>query len=139
MFTSDTTFCWTQAYSVNIAVLDQQHQELFEIVGELERAVHEGNGNTAVDPILHKLVHYALSHFIAEESLMRQHGFPGLLAHCQQHQMFRAKIAKFLEDHRAGKAGVPVSLLRFMQDWLKNHVLKTDKQYSSFLNTHGVY
>jgi hemerythrin len=136
---SDTTLCWTEAYSVNIAVLDQQHQELFETVSELDRAVHEGNGKTAVDSVLHKLVHYALSHFLAEESLMREHGFPGLLAHCGQHQMFRAKIAEFLEHHRAGNAGVPASLLFFMHGWLTMHVLQTDKQYGSYLNAHGVY
>jgi hemerythrin len=139
MAASDTPLCWTQEYSVNIAVLDEQHQELFKIVNELDQAVRHGNGNTAIDPILHKLVHYALSHFLAEESLMRQHDFPGLLTHCSQHQMFRAKIADFLAEHRAGKADVPALLLLFMQEWLKKHVLKADQEYSSFLNARGVY
>ncbi len=52
--------------------------------------------------------------------------------------MFRMKIATYLEDQKAGKASVPVSLLFFMQDWLKQHILKTDRQYSAFLNARGV-
>lgn len=132
------TFRWTDAYSVNIEVLDQQHQQLFATVNELNEALRAAEGNSALDPILDKLVDYAAYHFAAEEALMQQHGFPGLPNHRAQHEMFRATIAGFLEDHRAGKPGVPVSLMFFMQNWLKRHVMKTDKQYSAFLNARGV-
>lgn len=136
---SDSAFAWTKAYSVNIAILDKQHQELFETINELDQAFRHGCGNDAIDPVLHQLVRYAMSHFLAEESLMQQHNFPGFLTHCGEHQMFRAKLAEFLADHRAGKAGVPASLLLFLREWMKEHVLDMDKQYSSFLNAHGVY
>lgn len=138
MASSENTFCWTKDYSVNIAVLDEQHKDLFNTVNELEQALSAGSGDAALDSILHKLVQYALSHFAAEEHLMREHAFPGLMAHVVQHQMFRARVAEFLTDHRAGKAGVLASLLLFMQDWLKKHVLKIDKQYSPFLTARGV-
>jgi hemerythrin len=72
--------------------------------------MHEGNGHTAVAPVapvLHKLVHHALSHFIAEESLMRQHDFPGLLKHCRQRQRLRAKIANFSRTTAREKADIP--------------------------------
>lgn len=132
------TFRWTQAYSVNILALDQQHRELFDTVNELDHALRSGQGNPALDPILQKLVEYATVHFAAEESLMEQHEFPGLFAHRTQHELFRQKIAVFLEDHRASKPGVPVSLMLFMQGWLKQHVMKTDKLYSAYLNARGV-
>jgi hemerythrin len=32
----------------------------------------------------------------------------------------------------------PVSLLFFVKVWRKQHVLKTDTQYSAFLNARGV-
>lgn len=133
------TFRWTEAYSVKIAHLDQQHRQLFDTVNELDESLRNGEGNPALDPILRKLVAYAKDHFAAEEALMEQHGFPGLVTHQTQHEMFRQKIAAFLEDHRAGKAGVPVSLMLFMQTWLKQHVMKTDKLYSAFLNARGVH
>jgi len=136
---SNSTFRWTEAYRVNIVALDQQHAQLFDTVNELDQALRGGAENAAIDSVLHKLVGYALTHFSAEESLMRQHDFPGLLTHCSQHQMFRARIAEFLEEHRAGKAGVPVSLMLFMQSWLKEHLLNTDQQYSAFLNARGVH
>jgi len=133
------TFRWTQAFSVEIAHLDRQHQQLFDTVNELDQALRAGEGNAVVDPVLNKLVDYALVHFAAEEVLMEKHDFPGLSSHRAQHEAFRDKIAAFLEDHKASKAGVPVSLMLFLQNWLKEHVLRVDKQYTAFLNARGVH
>jgi len=138
MTVATCTFHWTETYSVNIAILDKQHQKLFDTVNELDQALRAGEGNSAVQQVLDKLVEYALIHFAAEESLMRKHDFPGLPTHRTQHELFRQQIAAYLLDHKAAKPGVPVSLLFFMQDWLKQHVLKTDKQYTAFLNARGV-
>lgn len=132
------TFHWTEAYSVNIAVLDEQHRKLFATVNELDAALRAGRGSAVMNSVLQKLVNYATEHFAAEESLMARHDFPGLFTHQIQHALFRRKIDELLADYQAGKSGVPVSLMLFMQDWLKQHVLKTDKLYSAFLNARGV-
>jgi hemerythrin-like metal-binding protein len=132
------TFRWTKTYSVNIDLLDRQHQQLIEGINELDHALRAGEGNAALDPLLDKLAKYSLEHFAAEEGLMQEHQFPGLSTHQTQHEMFRRKIADFIDSHKAQKPGVPVSLMLFMRDWLKDHVLKTDKQYSAFLNARGV-
>lgn len=137
---SDTNcvFRWTEVYQVNIAILDQQHQELFSIVNELEQALRVGEGNAALDGILDRLVTYAGLHFAAEESLMERHEFPGLSTHRIRHEMFRTRLMTFLERHRTANTGVAVELLLFLQAWLKRHVLQTDKLYSAFLNARGV-
>jgi hemerythrin len=138
---SDTkcVFRWTEAYKVNVSVLDKQHQELFDTVNKLERALRVGEGNAAVDGILDRLMTYAGLHFAAEESLMERHEFPGLSTHRAQHETFRKKMMTLLERHRGAKQGVAVELLLFLQTWLKGHVLKTDKQYTAFLNARGVW
>jgi len=132
-------FRWTDTYKVNVALLDQQHQELFDTVNKLERALRVGEGNAATDGILDRLTTYVGLHFAAEESLMERHEFPGLSTHRIQHEMFRKKMMTFLEKHRAAKPGVSVELLLFLQTWLKQHVLRTDKQYTAFLNARGVW
>ena len=138
MSVSSSTFRWTEGYRVNIALLDQQHRQLIETVNELDQALRTGEGKSVVEAVLDKLVEYALVHFTAEERLMQQHDFPGLSTHQTQHEMFRQKIATYLDDQKAGKPGVPVSLLLFMQEWMKQHLLTTDRQYSAFLNARGV-
>jgi len=132
------TFGWTPAHSVNIVVLDRQHQRLFDAVNELNQALRNGQGASVVDPVLRKLVGYVTVHFATEERLMEENAFPGLLAHRAEHEAFRRKIDAFCEDHKSGKLGVPVMLTLFMQNWLKDHVSKTDERYSAFLNARGV-
>lgn len=132
------TFHWGEAYSVNIAALDQQHRRLFDTVNELHRAMQTGEGAAALKTILQKLANYAAEHFATEEALMAQYDFPGLSTHRHRHDEFRDKIAEFMDAHSAGKAGTPVAVLLFLEDWLKDHLLKTDKQYTDFLHARGV-
>ena len=139
MTTSNSAFRWTEQYSVNVASLDAQHQGLFATINELNEALARGAGARVTEAVLRKLVEYAQTHFAAEETLMTEHAFPGLETHCMEHQRFGKKVAKFMEDYRAGKQGVPVSLLLFLQVWLKEHILTADKAYSSFLNARGVH
>ena len=134
----ERTFRWTERYSVNIAALDRQHQALFDTVNELKVALASGHGSVAIDEVLRKLFDYALQHFAVEETLMTEHDFPGLETHRAEHKRFARSIGNFLADYKAGKTGVPVELMVFLQSWLQDHLLKTDKAYSAYLNARGV-
>ena len=138
MTAMNATFRWTEKYSVNIAALDNQHKRLFAIINELNQALANGEGKAATDSVLWKLVDYAKAHFAAEEALLAEYKFPETASHRAEHDSFTQSIAKFREDDRAGKPGVPVSLMLFLQDWLKEHILVNDKAYASFLNARGV-
>jgi len=139
MTRATAVFRWTEMYRVNIAALDRQHQGLFDTINELNGALAEGHGAAAIDGVLRKLNEYATTHFAAEEVLMEEYGFPGLTAHRAQHEAFAQNLRKYVDDYKNGKTGTPVSLLLFLQSWLKEHLLKTDKAYSSFLNDRGVH
>lgn len=139
MPTSRSGLRWTSNYSVNIAALDRQHQNLFTTINELNDALANGDGHAALGRILQKLVDYAVNHFAAEETLMSEHDFPGLSTHRDEHERFKRNIAQFLQDFEAGKSGVPVSLMLFLQSWLKAHILGSDKSYSAYLNARGVH
>ena len=134
----DQTLRWDQSYSVNIAELDHQHQRLFRTVAELEYAVRTGRADAIIDEVLEKVIEHTISHFAAEEDLMRQHGFPGLAAHHYEHQMLAQELATFNLSNLAGRPDIPAAFLVFLQSWLRDHILKTDKEYSEFLNARGV-
>src|ERR1035437_9961606 len=135
----DQPFRWDQSYSVNIAEMDHQHQRLFRAVAELEYALHTGRADSIIDEVLEKVIQHTISHFAAEEELLQQHGFPGLAAHRYEHQMLAQKLSKFHLSNIAGNPDIPSSLLVFLQTWLRDHILKTDREYSVFLNAQGVF
>ncbi len=131
-------YTWKEMYSVHIGVLDRQHQTLFSMMNELNEALSRGMGSTVVDDVLNRLVSYPMTHFAAEEGLLEKHNFPGLAQHRRKHEELRRKVESLVEEHKAGKVGVPASLILFLQGWLKDHILGTDHQYSTFLNAKGV-
>jgi hemerythrin-like metal-binding protein len=135
----DQTLWWDQSFSVSIAELDHQHQRLFRTVAELNYAVRTGRGDSIINEVLEKVIQHTISHFAAEELLLQQHGYPGLAAHRYEHQMLAQKLTKFHLSNIAGKPDIPSSLLVFLQTWLRDHILKTDKEYSAFLNARGVF
>lgn len=135
---ADSLFRWTEVYSVNIARLDKQHQKLFNLMSELDGAFRSGEEAARIDQITDSLISNAFALFVTEESLMEKHGFPGLAEHQAAHAAFREEIAGFVIDRKI-RPGVPVDVLFYTQDWLKQHVLNFDKKYVGFLNERGVH
>ena len=129
------TIRWKQSYNINVAELDMQHERLFRTVAELERALDMGSADTIINETLRKVVSHTIEHFATEEALMQEHGFPGLAAHCHEHSMLAQKLTEFNLSNMAGRPGIPAALLEFLQTWLREHVLKSDKRYGDFLDT----
>lgn len=134
----DRPFRWDHSYSVNIAELDHQHQRLFRTVAELEYALSIGRADSVLDDVMEKVVEHTIDHFAAEEELMQQHGFPGLAAHRSEHKELAQKLAQFNLSNMAGRPDLASAFLAFLQGWLRDHILKTDMEYSEFLNARGV-
>ncbi len=132
-------FRWTERYSVNIAAIDDQHKRLFTIINELNDALAHGEGAAVAEPVLQKLVDYAQVHFAAEEALLEEYKVPATGAHRAEHDKFTQSMAKFRKDFQAGKSGVSVSLMLFLQAWLKEHILVNDKACIGFLHDRGVH
>ena len=129
---------WNDSWVIGVQEIDAQHKNLVSILNQLHQAMSLGHGKDVLGGILNSLIGYTKAHFAAEEALLAEYKFPETPTHRAEHDSFTQSIAKFREDYRAGKPGVPVSLMLFLQAWLKEHILINDKAYSSFLNARGV-
>ena len=129
---------WKTSYSVGVASMDNEHRRLFDVMRELDNALAMGSGQLVIDRVLKKVTDWAEHHFTHEEDLMNAHDFPGLEAHRAEHDEARRQIAIYEQNRKAGKPGVPVSLLLFLDAWLRKHILKTDLLYATYLNERGI-
>jgi hemerythrin len=71
---------WDPAYSVGIAVIDEQHKRIIEYINELNKATLYQDNQKVASVLLH-LVDYTISHFSFEESLMEEANYTMLEAH----------------------------------------------------------
>jgi methyl-accepting chemotaxis protein/hemerythrin len=129
---------WTQDFAVNVRVLDEHHQTLFKYINELYNSMKNRKADTVMSGITEKLVEYTKYHFGYEEKLFNKYGYPETESHKKAHRMFVDTITKFDQDLKAGKATVSNEIIRFLKEWLIEHILKVDTRYSEFLNSHGV-
>jgi len=125
---------WTEALSVGIAVIDEQHQELFRRVDDMLEAASGGNA-AEVTRMLGFLRGYVEHHFAAEEAFMRQHNYPGFEAHQAEHAFFVNQVALISEEHRrSGPAPALVSRMNhLLADWLRTHIGLTDSAMARFV------
>jgi hemerythrin len=131
-------FTWNDSYSVKVALCDQQHKKLFEIINTLADAMRSGKGNDMVSKTVGELLQYTRTHFQAEEALLKKASYPQLAAHQQMHRKFVEDVEGLVKQAREGKAANSILVLNLLRDWLLNHIQKTDKQYSECLNGAGI-
>ena len=129
---------WTDSYATGVEEIDEQHMILVHTLNEASRKLGEDASIERLAAITRDLLAYALYHFETEEGLMRQYGYDELSAedsavHLAQHRDFSAKVVAV----RGGlKTGNPISaedLLAFLNAWLVNHILHTDKRLGTFI------
>ena len=129
---------WDQTYSVSVRKLDEQHQKLFALLNALHDAMRQGSGQAIVQDTLRELATYTVTHFRAEEELMRRTNYPGLAAHQVEHQRFVDKVNQLTQDLQAGRNVSSMQVVGFIKDWLAGHIRKTDRSYSAHMNAQGV-
>jgi len=131
-------FEWKPQYSVKIASIDGQHQNLFRMAEELHASMTGGQGKAALSRILDRLVQYTQVHFAHEERLMSLHRYPELSAHTAEHRALTQKVLAFQADFESGKALMTVQVLHFLKDWLSHHIAESDQKYAPFLRERSV-
>ncbi len=131
-------FEWKSSYSVGVAVVDAQHQNLFAIAAELHTAMAAGKGKDVLARTLDRLVRYTEAHFLAEEQLMRNAKYPGLAEHQVLHRALTAQVKQFEKEFQEGKITMSVEIFHFLSTWLQQHIREKDRQYVPFVQKKAV-
>jgi hemerythrin len=115
-----------------LAFMNRDHAEEFRLLEELGRALEEhGHGSGSVAGILERLALLAVhtrEHFLHEESVMREAGFPAYLPHKAEHDRILAEMDAEAQAFRKG--GDVARLRRYLLDvvprWFVAHTTSMD-------------
>lgn len=121
---------WTSDLGTSVALLDEQHKEIFQWLAELEHAAHDERTLFGVYSLT-RLKHYTRAHFEAEEALMKAAGYPELAKHAAEHAAFRAR----LDELHLKSIGQDISqeTVEFLTNWLTHHITEIDMAYVPYL------
>ena len=129
---------WIEGFSVGVALFDEQHRRLIDMLNRLIRDPDATTNSETVSDLLTDLTRYAQEHFNAEEDRMTEYGYPALEEHRRQHDAFREKVARLCVATVEGEASVPQDLLAYLQRWLIRHILQADMAFKPFFEQQGV-
>ncbi|MGE5028162.1 MAG: bacteriohemerythrin [Betaproteobacteria bacterium] len=125
---------WNPLYSVNNALLDEQHQQMFAIISDLHSAMFNKNSQQQMIAAIRQLVEYTQKHFAEEERQMERSGFPGLAGHKAAHEKLKQQVIEIerrIHDAKDSMAGEMIGFL--VSDWLVKHIIEMDKKYAPYL------
>ena len=129
---------WTDSLSVNVAEIDRQHKKLIAMINDLNDAMRQGQGKDVAGKIINGLISYTETHFSTEEKYFDRFGYPEADGHKKEHAAFVQKVSEFNNGFEKGKLGLSIELMRFLSDWIKNHIMIVDKKYGPFFNEKGL-
>ncbi|MCX6136111.1 MAG: bacteriohemerythrin [Ignavibacteriales bacterium] len=129
---------WRPEFSVGIPTIDAQHVKLVQLINKLYDGMMRGSGQNVLGGVLGELEQYAKTHFALEERLLNGFGYPEYRQHKAEHDKLTTQVDQYVNAYDAGKGQLSMEVLMFLKNWLENHILATDKQYSHFLIDHGV-
>lgn len=136
-------FKWKDEYSVNVKSIDEQHKELFRLGSNLYTIVAAKDNIDRYDEIMEVLASlkdYANYHFQYEEELMKEYGYDGYMRQKIEHDNFIKKVESISNEEVDEKQRrVGMELIVFIANWIENHILKSDMDYSEHFNNSGLY
>ena len=125
---------WRDHYSVGVEQFDKEHMILVEMVNELFTMVRDKKGPNELDQPLSKLIQYTHDHFAAEEKALEEINYPQLEEHRQEHNKLKQDVATFHERVKQGDASVVAEFYSFLREWLLDHIVESDKQYTQYFS-----
>ncbi|WP_159084601.1 bacteriohemerythrin [Dongshaea marina] len=126
---------------LNIPVIDEQHQGLFELIDELGQMDVSSTRKQKVGMMLSRLIEYAHHHFQTEEKLFIINRYPDMNEHIAEHDhyefMLRMRWKDFNNIHDDDQEALSVlieTLNRYLLTWWGQHIADKDRLYVEYIH-----
>jgi diguanylate cyclase len=124
---------WEDTYASGHALIDAQHQRLFQLASTLMSVVTENRPLAEVSLRLETLLAHTAQHFHDEEALLRQAHYPNLKAHAEAHASLLNQAGRLQAEVQAGRLDFGRLVTFLALDLVKGHILTEDRTYFSKL------
>lgn len=127
---------WKSSFASGHALIDQEHEALFDLANTLLDAADLRDSSPAqFEAAFDALLSHVAEHFAQEETILQAHGFADLADHAQLHRKLLDRAhALHASAHASDKAAVD-GLVRFLvSELVAGHVLGADRAFASLFS-----
>jgi len=126
---------WDDTLSVDNALIDEQHRELFDKFEDLLQACKDARGKEKIGQLFLFLSDYVKTHFSAEERLMLANNYPEMTRHREEHEDFIKNLTELQKSLQL--EGTTLNLIvqtnQVLLKWIVRHIKSADKALGSYL------
>lgn len=127
---------WKKSFEIGHGEIDHQHRRIVAIYNKLYEEVINGISDCEeieLD-ILEEILEYTCFHFSCEETLMKEINYPQASRHWRLHKDFENRIYQLYRMKNADKFILNSEVLKIIEGWLLEHILKEDQLIGKHLN-----
>jgi hemerythrin len=124
---------WHDQYLIGHALLDEEHKLLFRLINEFHTHWSENRDRHMIAEILNRLMKAGEQHFLNEERVMAQEGFPKLVDHRVVHEDLIDGIFKLNQELADKNRLLNHDITKFLKYWLVDHIVQCDRELGEFL------
>ena len=128
---------WNDKLSINIKSIDDQHKKLIELINEFYENITNRSNKENVSQVLSGLKKYIEEHFAFEEKYMKFYHYPDFDRHKKEHESFINRVKEIEDKFNSDQTVLSLDITSFLFDWLKKHIMISDKKYSEFFIENG--
>lgn len=119
-------------FKTNVKIIDEQHNNLFEIIGGLKNV---DNDVVELKRVVEELFEYTRYHFSTEEAFLKKYNANLFDKQKKYHDQFKKELDNYIDsmDKVVDINEFKNNMATFLEKWLKNHILKEDTKLREFV------
>ena len=124
---------WSTSHAVFVTEIDDEHQEIFEAVTDLQGALSQDRPMGEIRTLTERLTRRIVEHFAHEERLMRAARYGSMRWHKTQHDNAGRRVGQFVRRIEEGDSQAGPELVEYLTVWLRDHTRLADRMMGAFL------
>lgn len=129
---------WTDKYSINLNIIDQQHKKWIDFINILYRAYKSKAKTKEIAEHISKLLDYTDYHFGFEEKYLEDFKCGNIENHKNEHGAFVNNIKKYQKWHNEGDSEAVYRLIIYLNNWVLGHIQGDDIRYVECFKLNGL-
>jgi hemerythrin-like metal-binding protein len=127
-----------QDFTIGNKTMDLEHHLQIGLIDALEDSVRGGKARTEITAILSQLYEFTNGHFLAENLLMRLHGYPEYQEHANEHDALSEILEGLRRKFEPGGPSLTPEAIDTFRGNLTAHILGMDQRLSEYVAEHGI-
>jgi len=129
---------WNDKYCMGISIIDEEHKKLIGILNKTIHAKEHSDNKEELKEVLEEMTKYVLEHFGTEEDYMKEFNYPEYQHHSKEHYAFFTKTIAYFDRVVNGDYHISNELIKYLKQWLVNHIQGSDRQYMDWFKKNGL-